>query len=358
MSREKIGILSGKFSIGLLSHIYAFYEMGNKCNFECYMILANGYRKFIDVDNERKNIIYINPIYKIHLPKLDCLIIYNISYIDNIIIDKIRKNKLAKVIFVYHEPWTTWKKELVREHTPINIIKAIGRHYLANRILKKADEIWLPSKHAREIFTQYYGEKYQYAEIPLIFLREKSNGNEDRKYFSYIATVSYQKRFKEFLDFIAYASKRNKQLKFLIATRSNIEKYLTREIKHMIDAGCLEVHHGRELSIAEINYYYSVTWCNWLLYRSSTQSGVFANACMLGTPCVVPDLPAFTEYVKNKDQIIRMDASNEEIYSKIMMIKNNLTCEIEQAKKIYCKNFSIDANADLFKERIINVING
>ena len=84
MKWEKIGILSGKFSIGLLSHIYAFYEMGNKCNFECYMILANGYRKFIDVDNERKNIIYINPIYKIHLPTLDCLIIYNISYIDKL----------------------------------------------------------------------------------------------------------------------------------------------------------------------------------------------------------------------------------------------------------------------------------
>lgn len=328
--------------------------MAKKCHYDSKLLLNIGYKTFL---KNEENIIFISKPCKIN-EIIDILIIYNISTIDYSVIKQLRYTNIKmKCIFVYHEPWTTFFKEINRERTIKGCLKTFGRYILSRKLLKIVNEVWLPSQNAVCKYKKYNsGLNKNYRLFPLIFDDESDNASEinciKRKYFSYIATVSYQKRFKEFLSFIEFFSKYDNSAKFLIATRSNISKYISDNMKKLIKENRLKLIHGHNLTIEDINRAYKESWCTWLLYRSSTQSGVFAKSMMLGTPCIMSSLPAFTEYVQNESWFVKKIDDNHEIMEKVLKIKNNIENEMKLARKIFIKNFSIDNNIKYFKESV------
>lgn len=85
-----------------------------------------------------------------------------------------------------------------------------------------------------------------------------------------------------------YALLQDKNIRFMIATRSSISSLLKEEI--FVDAirkGRIVIHEGRPMTENEINKYYRQSICVWNAYNRSTQSGVLPNALMQGTPVIV-----------------------------------------------------------------------
>lgn len=116
--------------------------------------------------------------------------------------------------------------------------------------------MWLPSINGEKEYLKIdVNFNKNYFIYPLIFKDELTDtiNLKEKKYFSYIATVDDSKRFKEFLSFIKYYNKKNDKIKFLIATKSNIDIYLDKELKFMINNGTLKVRHGVDLNNSEIN---------------------------------------------------------------------------------------------------------
>lgn len=350
-----IGIYSGKFSIGLLSHMLALDSMAKMCGFESKLVLDSGYDKFVS----RKDNVRVISFYEMMLnDAFDVLIIYNIALMDNIVLKKLKRNNPnIKVVFVYHEPWTSISEEVRREKSIIGCIKSLGRYILSKRLLEKVDEIWLPSYNAYNKYERNVErKKLNHVIFPLVFNDEMDcNVEIKREFFSFISTVSYQKRFKEFLSFLEYYSKKDKTVKFLIATRSNIAKYISKYMISLMDQGRLRIIHGRSLTIEEINMAYRASWCTWLLYRSSTQSGVLAKSVMLGTPCIVSSIPAFKEYVKKEEWVVDDVNDFEGIINKINIIKADIDDNYIYARKIYFENFSVEGNLERFKKRMIQL---
>lgn len=68
---KKIAVLSGKFSIGLVSHLEAYYELISCIEYEPLLIINSKYSKYIA---EYKNIYKIKEIESLII---DILIIFN-----------------------------------------------------------------------------------------------------------------------------------------------------------------------------------------------------------------------------------------------------------------------------------------
>lgn len=348
---KKIAVLSGKFSIGLVSHLEAYYELISCIEYEPLLIINSKYSKYIA---EYKNIYKIKEIESLII---DILIIFNISIYDISIIKKLRKNnRKMKIIFIYHEPWRGYIKEFKRQKNMRNFIKTCGRKFLSNKILKKTDEVWLPSINGEKEYLKIdVNFNKNYFIYPLIFKDELTDtiNLKEKKYFSYIATVDDSKRFKEFLSFIKYYNKKNDKIKFLIATKSNIDIYLDKELKFMINNGTLKVRHGVDLNNSEINAAYNKSWCVWLLYESSTQSGVLCKSFMFGTPVIASNIEAFREFLnKNNSVVIKNYNDMNEIINSANFIKDKLDLLSKNARESFIKEFYFYNKKEVFKERI------
>lgn len=348
---KKIAILSGKFSIGLVSLLEAYYELVLCAGYYPLFIINKQYREYII---EYKNIYEIKEIENLIV---DVLIIFNISIYDISIIKKLKKsNSKVKIIFIYHEPWRGCIKEFKRQKNIKNFIKTCGRKFLSNKILKRSDEVWLPSINGEKEYLKIdINFNNNYFRYPLIFKDELVNtiDLQEKKYFSYIATVDESRRFKEFLSFIKYYNKKNDKIKFLIATKSNIDSYLDEELKSMMARGILKIKHARDLSNSEINAAYNKSWCVWLLYESSTQSGVLCKSFMFGTPVIASNIEAFREFLnKNNSVVIKNYNDMNEIINSANFIKDKLDLLSKNARESFIKEFYFYNKKEVFKERI------
>ena len=350
---KKIAILSGKFSIGVLSSLEALYELIEINNWTAFFIINDEYKHYIDT-NKYKNIIEINNINNLFI---DCLIIYNISFYDRTIIKKLKRiNHKIKVIFIYHEPWRGYWLEFKRQKSFRNYLKTFGRKILSMQILKMVDEIWLPSEMAKVEYCKIdYKFNNNYYVFPLIF-RDELNFSiklKDKKFFSYIATVDSSRRFNDFLAFIKKYSNKKSEFKFLIATKSNLNKYIDKDLKNMIDKKQLVIIHNHNLTTEEINDAYYKSWCVWLLYETSTQSGVLCKSFMFGTPVIASNIEAFREYIDNSTSAIINDYRDmENIFNEALYIKRNLNELSENARKKFLNTFYYKKMKDVFRKKI------
>lgn len=216
--------------------------------------------------------------------------------------------------------------------------------------------MWLPSINGEKEYLKIdVNFNKNYFIYPLIFKDELTDtiNLKEKKYFSYIATVDDSKRFKEFLSFIKYYNKKNDKIKFLIATKSNIDIYLDKELKFMINNGTLKVRHGVDLNNSEINAAYNKSWCVWLLYESSTQSGVLCKSFMFGTPVIASNIEAFREFLnKNNSVVIKNYNDMNEIINSANFIKDKLDLLSKNARESFIKEFYFYNKKEVFKERI------
>lgn len=315
---ESILFISQQFAPGHLTHIRAFVTMCEKMGLVPSLYLDEGYRVLCSDIEDDCSIYYSRSevLEAAFRQQFNFAFIVNISKYDASLIRCIKsKCPNLRTLFWYHEPYAGLIKTLKMQFTgslegSIDCVKTLGRHYFVKQLLKETDLVVFPSSNAERVFSGSCDSKsVRVAQMPLAFNDCMADCRDlhfekDRPFFSYISTVQEKKGFKEFLEVVKYASEKNSTLKFLIATRSDIQSYIDDSLRSLIDGGVLVVKAGAPLTDREINEAYRSTSCLWLGYHESTQSGVLAHSFMLGTPVLATSLPAFTDYVDGQNGLV------------------------------------------------------
>ena len=292
------------------------------------LILHPDYKSFIDDSYSYLNIVYLNEWDDFNL-KCDIAIIYNISKVDLKYINCLSKNNSNFEFYtIVHEPWSGWRRTFIEflkhDESFKETIKRIGRMHYLKRLIRKKSNIIFCSKNAQSIF-KYKRKKINSYVMPLVFKDELNTilSNDDKKYFSFIGNASVSHGFNDFVLFIK--KYRNTDLKFQIATSTNIEQFLDSDLKKMIEIGQLIVIHGKYLTNEEINECYARASVLWLYYKRTTQSGCLCKAFMFGTPVICSNKGSFSEYInENNGRIVNNFELIYDAYCELINQKNNI----------------------------------
>ncbi len=298
----KIYVASFNFSPGHLSHLIAWYKLFNFIGYETKLLLHNSYQNLIEKEFDVE---YINSNLndRFEVLKTDVLLIYN-PYIKNHSLAKKFKEKGAKIVYIYHEPWDSWQgyfKEGVKQ-----AFKASAAHFFSTKLLSLSDSIIVPSKFALKLYEKSdFKYNSNVCVIPLIFDDETKGFEltpENKIYFSYIGTACKGHGFEEFLNFLLSFDKkelRDLPFKFQISTKTDISDLMNERVRFLIKEGFLKINHGKPLKNSEINQAYANSFAVWNLYNRSTQSGVLPKAQMFGTAPIASTIGSFPEFIQN-----------------------------------------------------------
>lgn len=347
-------LVSTKYSPGHFSHLKGFYKLFEQLGYNPHLYINERYKFLLNEERESFNHIWFNSNHYDVEIKPDIILFQNVG-IENIKIAKFFKEKnKSKIIYIYHEPWDglNYLKEGIKQ-----FVKASGAHYYSKNMIKISDLILVPSSYALEKYKNHdkkYNDKV--VKFPLLF-DDELNDNikiDDKRYFSYIGHAVKGHGFDNFIDFVKNSYNNNFDIKFKIATRTNIDKYIDKTIKNCIDQKFLIVHHGKDLSNKEINSHFSDSYCLWNLYKRSTQSGILPKAFMLGTPVISTNIGSFPEFVVNgKNGYIQNASEYELLYENIQKIKNNIKYFSCNARKTFLDTFYYKSNINKLK-KILN----
>ncbi|OOC44216.1 glycosyltransferase [Thermosipho sp. 1074] len=344
----KVCIASLKFSPAHYSHILAyskgFSELGN----DVYLLLDENYKKIVINDSVTNKIWYSkkNRISE----RFDLVLFHNVSVVNHVVSRKL-KIKGSKIAYVYHEPWEGFYNRLKNEGK-MRAIKSTLAHFFSVRMLRLSDIVIVPSNYALELYEKH-DKKFNgsVVKIPLLFDDEFNKEIIDiskKKYFSYIGHAVKGHAFDKYLEFIKFLYKSKANLKFEIATRTDLSKWIYKDkiLQLMIADGSLKISHGRPLRNQEINKAFERSFCVWNLYRRSTQSGVLPKAFMFGTPVIASYIGSFPEYVESgfNGEFVFQINNFEEVYEKLEKIRVGLYGYSQNARSTFFKTFYYKAN--------------
>ena len=249
----------------------------------------------------------------------------------------------AKLIYVYHEPWTSALDRFQTEGVRGGV-SAYLAHLLSSRLLKLADTIVIPSQHGARIYEQSdlrYNRNY--VSIPLLFDDEAdlASRTANKKYFSYIGAICRGHGFNEFVDFVRYSFQKGLPLQFLIASANLLPTPVRNDPLLREHRDQLVTFTGRPLQNEEINCCYAQSFCVWNLYHRSTQSAVLPKAFMFGAPVLATPLGAFLEFVKDgsNGKFITSPGDKIAIAAAIQEIQGNLSQYSANARRDFLENF-------------------
>jgi len=322
----RILVVSLKFSPGHFSHMVAYTKLFLELGHDAFLFLSKDYSDMVEEQEIPVLFFEENTRY----PEADLVLFHNVSTINHKVADYYKK-KGAKIIYVYHEPFDSvseYLKEGIKQ-----TIKAVVAHYFSTKLLKLSDLVIVPSNFALKLYQKSDIKYCKNVEvIPLLFddeLKESLDINK-KEYLSYIGHAVVGHAFDVYLDFIKYAYKKGSKLKFMIATRTNLSKYLSKDktLQEMISKGVLEVIHSKSLKNSEINHAYLKSFCVWNVYRRSTQSGVLPKAFMFGTPVLASGIGSFPEYIRDgKNGYI---VKKSEDYNHLLVLINEIQRKLEK----------------------------
>lgn len=334
-------IVSNKFSYGHLSGLMGWYSMLSKIGYKTSFYCDKEYKKQIDSTKYD----FVEDIKEID--PLDLVVIFNISTKDGRLCTYLKhKNKKIKLIFIYHEPWRGLQEEKIRfKNDSINLVKQVGRHLFARKVIKKSDLIICPSDQG---FHYYENNEMKLNKncvvFPLVFFDDcKGLYLIKKEYISFISTASKDKAFDCFIDFVKYSSEINEKLKYQIVTQTDINNCLDERLIKLIKNERLYIKQGHGLSESEINSAYNNSLVTWLAYNSSTQSGVIAKAFMWGSPCVATPVGVFTQIVNGKNGIL---VSKPDKYKEILKAVEKIQHESENYFREARETFNYIYNSD------------
>lgn len=319
----KFAIASIRLSIGQFSHILAFKEMMEARQHEVVLLLHSDYEEICLQDEtlkDFKNICYINSVADVKNIKVDVVLFYNTSLLDRLVITRLRKNnRLLIVVYTYHEPWrgiASWLNDYRKGRVKfIAVVKSTVMHMIASTVLSIANIILLPSEKAEEIYLCNDVQKNSnYFVFPLIYRDEAPNVLQvkERQYFSFIATADKEKNFPLYLKCISLFLKYDETFFAQIITKTDISSYWIHELDSYVESGRLRVVSGRMLSNEEINAALAQSYCTWLFYHHSTQSGVLARAFMMSSPVIASNRGCFERYIDGENGIIISEDQSED----------------------------------------------
>ena len=281
---KKSLIISLNYNPGHFSHLIANYKLLEEIGYEPTLYIHDSFNKMDALNEFRK----INNISK--TDEIEVAIFWFPSLKNILTLLKLKIKFKTKIIYVYHEPFESFKKYYLAGFGILKILKI----YLINLVNKmtafSADTIILPSQAAFNLYKSKSQKiNSNFILIPLIFTDELENRIENKIYISYIGTIAEDHAFKNFIDFIIISIKQNWLINFvfLIATRSNLPKIDADRLKPYFDSKRLTIIDGKYLSNVEINKYYNSSLVVWNAYNRSMQSGVLPKAYMFGTAVII-----------------------------------------------------------------------
>lgn len=319
----RVCVVSLKFSPGHFSHMIAYAELFRELGHDVFLFLSKDYSKMIE--EQEIPVLFFGE--DVHYPEADFVLFQNVSTINHKVAAHYRKAG-SKILYVYHEPFDSiseYLKEGIKQ-----AVKAVAAHYFSVKLLKLCNLVIVPSNFALKLYRR---SDIKFCKnvvvIPLLFTDELQRDLDIQKkeYFSYIGHAVIGHAFDVYLDFIKYAYKNQSRLKFMIATRTDLSKALSKDkiLQEMIAKDVLKVMHGRPLKNSEINDAYAKSFCVWNIYRRSTQSGVLPKAFMFGTPVLASEAGSFPEYVENGKNGYIFDIDSARNYENLLRV----VCEVQ-----------------------------
>ena len=353
--KPKVAVVSLNFSPGHISHLKAYQLLFTSLGCKTSIFLADGYREFV---GENPSIKYTDDYKSIVRSQPDVVFMYNIS-IDNIKLAKECRRKGINSIYVLHEPMGGWK-ELAKEGKAI--VRAIGALVVNREICKNVSKVLLASETGKQNYERYMRScNGNYSVFPLIFQDEYDDQKTyERKYFSYIGGFTAANGSNEYLKFVEYALEKNEDIKFLIATKNEIDGVLEGEpFKTAIAKGRLSVQSGRPMTTEEINSFYRQSICVWNAYNRSTQSGVLPNALMQATPVIVNRNGAAKEVIEDREAgcYISMPPKNEEVLESYRYIWQHIQKMEDAARKVFLEKYCYTSQLELAETTILSLQN-
>lgn len=331
---------------GHFSHIAAFYKMGIKCGFDTSVLTYADSVKYLP---DNVDVITFGTI----LPKTDTALVTAPSKDNLVLFLKLKRKFKTRIAMVFHEPLTSYSVYREAGFSKLQMIKLRLGNMYDSLLVKIADIILLASNKGLE----YYDANISYTNknrefFPLIF--DDEYFQRERKYVSYIGTVASDHSFNEFLAYVKWAWKNSRisSIKFLIATKSNVELDVSYE--DMLNGGFLKVVHGKPMTNEEINSYYASSMLVWNAYTRTTQSGVLPKAFMFGCPAIVVKKNLFENTVVGENVVaVENNKSCKEIDDAVETVMKNFKHYSDSARQTFLKKYYWINYSEQFK-RIVN----
>jgi len=210
----------------------------------------------------------------------------------------------VRVWYLFHEPvalrehlgegWSDLAKLAVAKIT--SIVTAC----LSERIL-------VPSRFALGSYRKHFNIFNSNASVMELLFDDEAReafalaAPEGRRYFSFLGYASRAHDFASFIEFAKWADRQGANIRFAIATRSDLSEVLRQdsELRDLEARGVMEILHGRVLSPHEMQERFLSSFCVWNVYRNCTQSGVLPRAFMNGTPVLGVDRGSLADYIQS-----------------------------------------------------------
>ncbi|HUN60737.1 MAG TPA: hypothetical protein VMU53_02055 [Candidatus Sulfotelmatobacter sp.] len=343
----KAAVLSLHFSPGYASHMVATAQLLRSMDFDVTLVLQERYLSFAD---------FIPLGFQIWSPKrLSGNPNFDVAFFCNAAVTNPRvahhlRDSGTKVLYLFHEPDAFWNH--FAEGLP-EIVKLVAARYCSIAMLRHSSAVIVPSSCARLLYHRYF-ERYNrhVYTMPLLFDDEivpeqLADARNERKYFAFIGQALKAHDFAGFLGFAKHAIRNGSSIPFLIATKSDLGQLLTsdKELSCFRSAGKIEIHHGKVLSVEEINGYHLKSFCVWNIYKCSTQSGVLPRAFMAGCPVVANRIGSFTEYVQVGVNGEFVDSRKPaEILQVVEGLRSRTTRYVDGCRKTFLNTFYYKAN--------------
>lgn len=342
-------IISLNFNPGHFSHLVANYKLFEDEGFTSHLYVNQAFNK-MDEKNELRKINFSSELSKLKDVKVAVFWFPSLKNMYEVI--RLRFFYQAKVIYIFHEPFDSFKNYYNSGFRFKKILKICLINLVNIPIILLSHKIVLPSASSYAL----YGKKYaklnnNYVSISLIFDDEAAMQQAPlKKYISYIGTVAADHAFDRYVEFIVAAVKNAwlPEMTFLIATSSVIPSLQREQLELMMHTKRIVISSGHPMKNSEINSYYGESLLVWNAYNRSMQSGVLPKAYMFGAAVIVLRRNA-NEFLDNyKTCVLISDNKNcdeikaaiEEIMSKKEFYFQN--CRSKFFEKFYYKNKSAE----------------
>lgn len=349
-------IISKRFNPGHISHIEANFKLLEEYGFDVRFTVNDRYRSFSEgkFKTHKASVSdYLN------LRFGDFVIVWfpSLSVLINILL--VRLLSSASIVYVYHEPYTSFNSYRQAGFSWIDAFRIKVVSCVNTLICWLSHKIILPSTRAFNALPVARSNSHRYTKINLLFADESSPDQikQTRTFISYIGTIAEDHAFDEFVG-LMQACICNQMLvsyRFLIATRSEIPERFSLVIEQCVSSGRLAVQFGRPMTNLEINNFYAQSYVVWNAYKRSMQSGVLPKAYMFGTPVMVSEANQ-SEYFEDGVHgfLISNQYSIVDFQNAILKMELNWQILSNNCRSFFLLNFDYRALATTFMEFLLS----
>ncbi|MDE3236496.1 MAG: glycosyltransferase [Bacteroidota bacterium] len=349
----KIVITSLKYNIGHYSHLAAYYRLFEKLGFEPIFLIHKSYYK-LDTNNDYQKISE-KRIFK--LESCNYLFIYSPSF-KNIIIQILFKFFYkCKIVYVFHEPFDSVKTYLSSGFSRKRVAMLFLNHLYHKAVIKLTSIVILPSKSSMDAFGKrfslYKKDKYQTSLIFNDELKEENENILNKKYISYIGTISADHAFSEYLNFAMYCAENGllRGITFLIASKNFLDSEQMSKVSKYVESGNIKLLVGKPLMTEEINRCFAESAVVWNAYHRSMQSGVLPKAFMFKTPVIILRKND-NEFVEEGKTALLLNSNTDfiEISEAIKKIVENQVFYSENCRNSFIQYFFNESKTEEYKK--------